>query len=945
MKNRLALFFRASPWANALTLLLLAAGAAQLLACAWFVRNSTSPDYATVVLMARHMAAGKDFPVFFYGQAYMGSLEPAVSALLCAVFGPSSFCVCLGTALFGLALLGTAAWMGRRLSGPWGGVFTLLFLETTGYTWHVFMTSPHGGYALCALLTFAALAIPAFAQYPARDAKEPLPVAAAAAFGFLGGLAFWNNWLAAPAFLAGGLILLARLRLRLFSPRLLGALLVPFFLGSLPWWLWTLRNGGVALDLQAGGMRPPGFAGLFDVLSREIPRYWGLLKEARAFWRGPIPWTGALSIAAGLAVLALRPAVPAARRFAWGCAIHILLFHAVYAHSSFGAVETPRYLVPLVALYGVLAGAGIAAFFAWRPRARWARFLPAALAAVLAVARIGFVAPASLRIAAVQLPAVARRGASAIARWRALAADPELKGRPGYTDFKNFAANWMSDESLSLVSATRWRYRPYLDRLEAVADPWVCGKFCAVENFVQSSGGSCRVRLVGGVRVVDQFRPPPPVEEIPWDPAWIVRDEEGRDVEASLFDDDWSSQVTLSSDTNSHCHVDVLFPAPLRILGVELLIDGELSARFLDVDEVAPDGKCTSLAKDVALQGWFWSGPRPFLFGPSERREIRWEARALSHLRLSFVSRQPFYPVRLHGIHLLSDTPSPPCDVEAVRAAAEALRAAETVPPRIHADRWLGLQLGADPDPSLMVGFGSDDIEREPSYSYSRVDFSRPSLVAVPSGELARRVRRVLGRAGAAFECVEAGGASLFRIPAQTETNGALRAFLAGGRVRFLGGHLWLETNRGDPVLRAAPALATFGGGLFDLVAAAPEVTVAHPGETVDFRLDWRLCPGRIEKQPLHAFVHGVRHGKIAFQGQVALLPKFVPGPPSLPRLADTTLSLALPSDLPPGDYALRVCFIRGMRSRRRMSVETDLPTRRRAVTLPATLRVEAAAQ
>ncbi len=104
MRNRLVQSFRANPWANTLTGLLLAIGAAQLVACAWFLRNSTSPDYATVVLMARHMAAGKGFPVFFYGQAYMGSLEPAASALLCWLFGPSPFNVCLGTVFFGLLL-------------------------------------------------------------------------------------------------------------------------------------------------------------------------------------------------------------------------------------------------------------------------------------------------------------------------------------------------------------------------------------------------------------------------------------------------------------------------------------------------------------------------------------------------------------------------------------------------------------------------------------------------------------------------------------------------------------------------------------------------------------------------------------------------------------------------------------------------------------------------
>ena len=35
----------------------------------------------------------------------MRSFEPMVSAMLCRLFGTSGFMVCLGTALFGMALL------------------------------------------------------------------------------------------------------------------------------------------------------------------------------------------------------------------------------------------------------------------------------------------------------------------------------------------------------------------------------------------------------------------------------------------------------------------------------------------------------------------------------------------------------------------------------------------------------------------------------------------------------------------------------------------------------------------------------------------------------------------------------------------------------------------------------------------------------------------------
>ena len=55
--------------------------------------------------MARHMAALKEFPVFFYGQAYMGSLEPMASALMVRLLGSTGFAVTLGPVLFAAAAL------------------------------------------------------------------------------------------------------------------------------------------------------------------------------------------------------------------------------------------------------------------------------------------------------------------------------------------------------------------------------------------------------------------------------------------------------------------------------------------------------------------------------------------------------------------------------------------------------------------------------------------------------------------------------------------------------------------------------------------------------------------------------------------------------------------------------------------------------------------------
>jgi len=69
-------------WSVLISVIILAGCALRVLS-AWFMQFKPNSDVGVVALMAKHMAEGVDFPVFFYGQPYMGSLEPAVSALLC----------------------------------------------------------------------------------------------------------------------------------------------------------------------------------------------------------------------------------------------------------------------------------------------------------------------------------------------------------------------------------------------------------------------------------------------------------------------------------------------------------------------------------------------------------------------------------------------------------------------------------------------------------------------------------------------------------------------------------------------------------------------------------------------------------------------------------------------------------------------------------------------
>src|SRR6266849_6824787 len=56
----------------------------------------TNSDEGTLGLMALHIAYRGEYPIFFYGQGYMGTLEAYLAAFLYHLFGPSLFVLRLG---------------------------------------------------------------------------------------------------------------------------------------------------------------------------------------------------------------------------------------------------------------------------------------------------------------------------------------------------------------------------------------------------------------------------------------------------------------------------------------------------------------------------------------------------------------------------------------------------------------------------------------------------------------------------------------------------------------------------------------------------------------------------------------------------------------------------------------------------------------------------------
>ncbi|WP_229791565.1 DUF423 domain-containing protein [Micromonospora fulviviridis] len=237
----------------------------------------TNSDEATMGLAALHIARGDGFPVWFYGQAYMGTLEAYLAAPLVALAGPSVLVLRLPTlALYALFL--ALSWrLTRRLGGDrWFALLVVGFLALGSDRVVKNQLIAGGGYpelnpagVALALLTVGLCAGAPGARLPRRAAAdrpaEPLPLRATASgsaarlprwagWGLISGLLLWADPLILPFVLALGAVL-AGCRRRELIGRAGAALAAGLLLGAAPMLLDSLRHGRnpLAAVLAASG--------------------------------------------------------------------------------------------------------------------------------------------------------------------------------------------------------------------------------------------------------------------------------------------------------------------------------------------------------------------------------------------------------------------------------------------------------------------------------------------------------------------------------------------------------------------------------------------------------------------------------------------------------------------------------------------------------------------
>ncbi|MBN1439658.1 MAG: glycosyltransferase family 39 protein [Anaerolineales bacterium] len=337
------------------------AGKAALLAAQAVPFNA---DEAVVALMAKHILQGER-PLFFYGQAYMGSLDAILVAGGFALLGPQAWIV---RAVQGLLYAGTMAVWHRFCEEGFHSAaaarIAVLLLAVPPVFAALYTTASLGGYgealffgSLCMLL---ALQILRGKATPARWLF----------LGLAAGIGFWSFplslILSAPAVLAA-----------LFGKKntptpaaqarkgwiLLG---VGAILGALPWIVGWIRMGADVWNELAGsaiaGTLPGGWGAvlplrLLNFFVFGLSALFGLRPSWELRWLVPALLPAALILQLGAAAAAvrglrLRDSSRPARWMLAGSAVALL---AVYLFTPFGNDPSGRYFLPLVPVAAVFA--------------------------------------------------------------------------------------------------------------------------------------------------------------------------------------------------------------------------------------------------------------------------------------------------------------------------------------------------------------------------------------------------------------------------------------------------------------------------------------------------------------------------------------------------------------------------------------------------------------
>jgi 4-amino-4-deoxy-L-arabinose transferase-like glycosyltransferase len=352
----------------------------------WLLSRGVFPfnsDEAVIAIMARHILGGER-PIFFYGQAYMGSLDAFLVAAGFSLFGQNVWVIRLIQSLLYLVTIIATVGIGKvALKSTKIGLVAALLLAVPAVNTTLYTTVSLGGYGE-ALLTGSLSLWVGFGILNQMNNGSPAGYKLLALFfiwGCIVGVGGWANGLSLVFSVPMGCAIL----LRLLKPQpgigrsLKNAWIVVagFILGSLPWWLFAFQNGfqGLFTELAGSAVAVEQQSWLVTVLNHlvnllllGIPAVLGLRPPWTVQWLA-LPLIPLILIFWGAVFVFFIRKTFRHSTGEWAYPVLggvVLIFLLLFLASPFGADPSGRYFLPLVISFS-LAAAGflISTFKKW----------------------------------------------------------------------------------------------------------------------------------------------------------------------------------------------------------------------------------------------------------------------------------------------------------------------------------------------------------------------------------------------------------------------------------------------------------------------------------------------------------------------------------------------------------------------------------------------------
>ncbi|MBL8153246.1 MAG: glycosyltransferase family 39 protein, partial [Anaerolineae bacterium] len=373
---------RNAPW----RIILLIVGAAALARGLLIASGTVSfhADEAVVGLMARHILAGER-PTFFYGQAYMGSLDAWIVAVGFRLLGESVLTIRLVQSGLYLLVVAVGCAVSWRLTRSRVALLVSgLMLAIPTPNTAVYTTASLGGYNEALLLGGLTLwlGFDVAENWPGSRLKWGL-------LGLVAGIGWWAHGLIVIYALPVGLLILLKLWRSPNRTGMIPYLLVGlggFVIGSAPWWSFDLATGGAAMSTFLRSQQTGTFAGIGIDYVPPGQRAVGLvILGIPALMGMRFPWSVEYFaptlgvVVLGLCAMAVWRGVRRGDALAEGGRLLTVGmlggFAVIFVASSFGADPTGRYLLPLNLPLAILVGGLVDAIARSErlrsPAARW----------------------------------------------------------------------------------------------------------------------------------------------------------------------------------------------------------------------------------------------------------------------------------------------------------------------------------------------------------------------------------------------------------------------------------------------------------------------------------------------------------------------------------------------------------------------------------------------